>query len=182
MNTSKQISQIDIDNLKLIRESVDTLFKAIADRVNQRETNSYKILEIAPQVNNSVSQYFNTSNIDTLDIDASTNSTYTADLCNNNSEMIPDNFYDIVVCTEVLEHTLQPFHAVDEIFRILKPGGTCYISTPFNFRIHGPLPDCWRFTEHGLRQLFVNFNDVEIHATESDRFLAPIHYTLTAKK
>ncbi|MCK5818286.1 MAG: methyltransferase domain-containing protein [Psychromonas sp.] len=50
--------------------------------------------------------------------------------------------------TEVLEHTLNPFRAINEIYRILKPNGILIMTTPFNFRIHNPLPDCWRISEH----------------------------------
>lgn len=50
--------------------------------------------------------------------------------------------FDYILCTEVLEHTLNPFRAVYEMFRILKPKGLLFISVPFNFGIHRPLPDC----------------------------------------
>ena len=86
--------------------------------------------------------------------------TYTADLCRHNPE-IPAGRFDVVVCTEVLEHTLQPFDAVAELRRLLAPGGHLMLTTPFNFRIHGPLPDCWRFTEHGLRALLTEFEIVD---------------------
>ena len=78
----------------------------------------------------------------------------------------------------------QAFDAVAEIHRILKPGGVALITTPYNFRIHGPLPDCWRFTEHGLRALFSKgFEVKELVAVETeDRFLMPIHYRLVAQK
>jgi 2-polyprenyl-3-methyl-5-hydroxy-6-metoxy-1,4-benzoquinol methylase len=89
----------------------------------------------------------------------------------------------VVVCTEVLEHTLNPFLAVDEIHRLLKAGGILLATTPFNFRIHGPLPDCWRFTEHGIRALLRNFSEVKIDAAEDKRrFLMPFHYTTVARK
>ncbi len=66
---------------------------------------------------------------------------------------------------------------------MLKPGGLAFITTPFNLRIHGPLPDCWRFTEHGLRELFKDFDILELSSLESEeRFLMPIQYTLIAKK
>lgn len=38
--------------------------------------------------------------------------------------------YDVVICTDVLEHTLSPSHAVSEIRRILKTNGTVVISVP----------------------------------------------------
>ena len=97
--------------------------------------------------------------------------------------IIPELYFDFVICTEVLEHTLNPFNAVNEIYRVLKPGGAAFVSTPFNLRIHGPLPDCWRFTEYGLREMFKKFQIEKLNALESsDRFLMPIQYTLIVKK
>jgi len=179
MNTLKQISQTDIDNLKVIKQSVDDLFMHIAI---SNDKSSTRVLEIAPQPNNSVSKHLKYAKVDTLDIDPNSNATYIADLCKVNKHIINDNSYDIVVCTEVLEHIVQPFDAVNELHRVLKSGGKIYISTPFNFRIHGPLLDCWRFTEHGLKELFKHFKNVKIDSVDSDRFLAPIHYKLTAEK
>ena len=78
---------------------------------------------------------------------------------------------------------MNPFDAVKEIYRVLKPSGIVCVSVPFNFRIHGPLPDCWRFTEHGLRALFSSYEICELNALETEnRDLMPIHYTLIAKK
>ena len=62
-------------------------------------------------------------------------------------------------------------------------GGLAFVTTPFNFRIHGPLPDCWRFTEHGLRALFREFDIVELTEEPTpDRPLMPIHYRLVARR
>ena len=108
--------------------------------------------------------------------------TYIGDICKYNP-VIADDSYDFIVCTEVLEHTLQPFNAVTEIRRLLKPGGLVFISVPFNFRIHGPLPDCWRFTEHGLKVLFSEFHILELESIEApQRPLMPIQYTMVAQK
>ncbi len=41
-----------------------------------------------------------------------------------------DNTFDLVICSEVLEHVLQPRQALIEIERVLKPGGTAILSTP----------------------------------------------------
>ena len=57
------------------------------------------------------------------------------------------------------------------------------LTTPFNFRIHGPLPDCWRFTEHGLRALLTDFEIVTLDAVETpDRPLMPVHYRTVARR
>lgn len=42
----------------------------------------------------------------------------------------PDNEFDVIISTEVLEHLEQPVIAVKEFHRILKPGGVAIITTP----------------------------------------------------
>lgn len=175
-----KISELDILHLALLRKNVDNFIESCAAQMDSPTT---LILDIAPQVHAGAKAYFKKGIIKTLDIDINSGADIIADLCKNNEKIIADASFDIIICTEVLEHTLQPFDAVDEIERLLKPKGVCIVTTPCNFRIHGPLPDCWRFTEHGLRALFKNFQDITINALETpDRDLFPIHYTLTAVK
>ena len=141
------------------------------------------ILDIAPQNHEGAASFFKQAKISTFDINPNSKATYIADICKTNQEIIPDDSFDLVICTEVLEHTLDPFAATKEIKRILNPGGFTFISVPFNFRIHGPLPDCWRFTEHGLRTLLKEFNIISLETVETcDRDLMPIHYTVIAQK
>lgn len=42
----------------------------------------------------------------------------------------PDNFFDCVVCSEVLEHVPQYTSAICELSRVAKPGASIIISTP----------------------------------------------------
>ncbi len=179
VSDSKKISHIDQRHLKIIRLNVLKFTKYCAQKYDKPGI----LLDIAPQIYEGAKAFFKKAKIETLDIDPNANATYTADICQNNSAIIPDNHFDFVLCTEVLEHTLNPFYAVAEIHRILKPGGFLFLSTPFNFRIHGPLPDCWRFTEHGLRELLKNYKIIELKQIETkNRWLMPIHYTAIAKK
>lgn len=175
-----EISDIDIKHLELLRNNVREF---LSENAEKYDAPNLLVLDIAPQNHKGAKEYFLKATVKTLDIDKKSRADYILDLCEDNSYIIPDNFIDIVVCTEVLEHTLNPFDAVNEIFRILKSGGVILVSTPFNFRIHGPLPDCWRFTEHGLRQLFTMFQNVSIRSLDTEnRDLMPIHYTLIARK
>ncbi len=41
-----------------------------------------------------------------------------------------DNTFDIVMSTEVIEHTEAPYQAVGQLIRVLKPGGILVITTP----------------------------------------------------
>jgi len=45
----------------------------------------------------------------------------------------PENTFDFVVTSEVIEHTPDPYKALHEIYRVLKPGGTMVLSTPNKF-------------------------------------------------
>jgi ubiquinone/menaquinone biosynthesis C-methylase UbiE len=47
----------------------------------------------------------------------------------------PDAHFDIVVSSEVIEHTPNPEQAIKEIYRVLKPGGVMVLSTPNRFWI-----------------------------------------------
>ncbi len=61
--------------------------------------------------------------------------------------------FDTVISTEVLEHTPDPAGLVAEMARVLKPGGTVILTTPFAFRLHEEPYDYFRFTPHGLTSL-----------------------------
>jgi 2-polyprenyl-3-methyl-5-hydroxy-6-metoxy-1,4-benzoquinol methylase len=41
-----------------------------------------------------------------------------------------DNVFDIVVSSEVIEHVSDPYLAMQELFRVLKPGGVMVLTTP----------------------------------------------------
>ncbi|MDA7569920.1 class I SAM-dependent methyltransferase [Flavobacteriaceae bacterium] len=92
-------------------------------------------------------------------------------------ENIPyeDNTVDSIICIEVLEHVRNPFKAIDEIYRTLKPGGKVFFTTPFLLGYHGKTkkqnsikhdhdeyPDYFRFTHQGLELLFQYFSEVNI--------------------
>jgi methionine biosynthesis protein MetW len=42
----------------------------------------------------------------------------------------PDDSFDVVVCIEVLEHLFSPHKAVEEIVRVLRPGGVLMLTVP----------------------------------------------------
>lgn len=72
---------------------------------------------------------------------------------------IPDAAYDVVVCTQVLEHLPRPAAAVAELRRIVRPGGRVLVSTHGTSVFH-PCPlDLWRWTAPGLEMLFLDSAD-----------------------
>lgn len=64
-----------------------------------------------------------------------------------------DGAFDTVISSEVLEHVPEPQAAVNELFRVLKPGGVAYISAPMSWALHYEPHDYWRFTNYGLAHL-----------------------------
>ena len=73
------------------------------------------------------------------------------------------NYFDAVIATEVLEHLYDPQKAVDEIYRILKPGGVCVLSTRFIYPYHPDPKDYYRFTWDSLKNIFRKFSKTEIY-------------------
>ena len=119
--------------------------------------------------------------IETLDIVSDYNPDIIGDITKYNSH-IEDSTYDVVTCLEILEHTINPFAAIEELRRITKHEGYILFSAPLNWRIHGPIPDCWRFTEFGWKVLLKDFDIIEIDKLETpDRNLFPLKYNILAK-
>lgn len=171
-------SKFDNDILPLTREHINQFIIKTSELL---KTQSGRMLEIGSQDRSVVKEYFTNFNIETLDIVDTYNPTYVGDLTKYNG-FLNDSTFDCIACLEVLEHTLNPFEAVKELRRLLKHEGHLLISAPLNFRIHGPSPDCWRFTEHGWNVLLRDFDILEIDIMETpDREMFPIKYNILAK-
>jgi SAM-dependent methyltransferase len=61
--------------------------------------------------------------------------------------------FDSALCTEVLEHVPEPGSCLDEIRRVVKPGGTVFFTVPMTMYTHSEPHDFYRYTEYGLRYL-----------------------------
>jgi SAM-dependent methyltransferase len=73
----------------------------------------------------------------------------------------PDASYDFVMSDQVLEHVEgNPQQAIDECYRVLKPGGIAVHTTCFINPVHGSPNDYWRFTPEALRLLHRAWSDV----------------------
>ncbi len=85
------------------------------------------------------------------------------------SERLPfdDNYADIVVSFQVMEHLPEPHFFLSECFRILKQNGRLLLTVPFMWHIHEEPHDFFRYTRYGLRHLLAKagFSDIEIHET-----------------
>jgi SAM-dependent methyltransferase len=65
-----------------------------------------------------------------------------------------DESVDTVILSEVLEHVpvVDASGLIAEVYRVLRPGGSTLITTPFYFPLHGMPNDHVRYTVFGLEQ------------------------------
>lgn len=173
-----QSSKFDNDTFLLTREHLNAFINRVAEKYG---TTDLKLLEIGSQDRTEIKDAFNMCQIETLDIVSTFNPDIVGDITKYNPH-IKDSSYDIITCLEILEHTINPFSAIAELRRIVKDGGYILFSAPLNWRIHGPVPDCWRITEFGWQILLKDFNIIEIDKLETpDRNLFPIKYNILAQ-
>ena len=86
-------------------------------------------------------------------------------LCNFNIESFPfpDNSFDFVFSDSVLEHVMNPLAVMDEVYRVMKPGGCGYLLVPFHYKAHGAPWDFFRYSKAGVHLLLRQFTAVEIY-------------------
>lgn len=76
------------------------------------------------------------------------------DLVANAEELpFPTGSVDAIVCESLLEHVPRPQKIVDEMYRVLRPGGGMYIVIPFVYPFHASPNDFQRWSVTGLREL-----------------------------
>jgi SAM-dependent methyltransferase len=172
--------QFDTDNshYKALRANINTF---ISKTISQHS--AHTILEVGPK-RNKIDRIQSTDNtIETVDIVSDNDTTYVADLTTEN--ILPKHYFDAIYCLEVLEHTYEPWTVLKELYSLLKEGGKLYLSFPFQFRIHGPLPDNYRISEFGIRYLLekYKFKIIAFDALiDSSRPAFPVHYTIACIK
>lgn len=103
---------------------------------------------------------YETENFEIVGIDIYESPTVTK-LCDAHNLTFEDNSFDFVVCQAVLEHVHTPQLVVNEIHRVLKPGGVVYSEIPFLQAVHEYPYDYTRFTREGHRELYSSFEVIE---------------------
>jgi SAM-dependent methyltransferase len=73
----------------------------------------------------------------------------------------PDESFDYVVSDQVLEHVEgDPYDAIRECHRLLRPGGIALHTTCFINPVHGVPKDFWRFTPDALALLHQDWSEI----------------------
>jgi ubiquinone/menaquinone biosynthesis C-methylase UbiE len=56
--------------------------------------------------------------------------------------------FDVVICSELLEHVQYPPAVLQEVYRVLRKGGILLVCVPFIYQIHGDPYDFGRYTDY----------------------------------
>ncbi len=83
---------------------------------------------------------------------------------------IPDESYEVILCTGLMEHVPDPQRLVDEFHRILKPGGELIISASAVFSFHEGPNDFFHFTPFSFRHLFSRWSGFKVLRGASQPF------------
>jgi len=65
---------------------------------------------------------------------------------------LKDDSVDHALLLDVLEHLPDPERCIEELYRVIRPGGTLTIQVPFMYPLHDQPLDFHRWTRHGLRR------------------------------
>lgn len=176
----KKIQQIfSKDDLVLLNDGKKIFLEEICKDV----ANDDSILEIGPSMDNLLERYCFSNNIirKTCDIINRGGIDYCCSI-EHLSDCCHDKFNKIVLL-HVLEHVKKPWMVSKELNNVLEKNGIVYIQVPFFFHIHGPNPDCYRFTEFGIKSLFEDDFSIEyIKKYPKEEIYKPLYINIKLKK
>lgn len=155
-----------LEDVDLMHDSVATW---IREQVSSQNIASANVLEIASYATDGgpVRHTFTGPYIG-VDLRPGPNVDQVADA---NDLPFEDCTFEVVVCTEMLEHDRAPWRSISEMFRVLRPSGTLLL-TARGFDHRGAYPvhlepvDYWRFSTSAIEVLLADagFADVKVVA------------------
>lgn len=92
----------------------------------------------------------------------------------------PDSYWDIVICSQVIEHVWDFKKAFKHLYRILNTGGTLIIDCPWLWGWHptNETKDFWRFSPNALTDLLVGcgfkFKNIKIRMSEDQTLISAL--------
>ena len=160
----------------------ELLFRKYATHIFK---NNMRVLEISPAGAPSIyEKIINNNKIiwETLDLCPLSKTTYIAD--SEYTFAVPDETFDIVFSSQVIEHVRKIWIWIKELSRICKPGGFVPTINPVNWPYHKNPYDCWRIYPEGMRSLYED-GDLEVILVKIealDKSYTEPHYCLARCK
>jgi SAM-dependent methyltransferase len=155
------------------------IFETMEEYVKILEPNNkgWRVLEIGidgdPKPGGNF-KYFGTGNVyETLDYLERLNPTYVQDIQKTNLEA---EKFDLIICSQTLEHVYNPIKAINEIFRLTKKGGYAILDAPFTYPYHpaSGYDDYWRMTPALLQTVATKAGFTEVIHDMSNNLLTSI--------
>lgn len=117
---------------------------------------------------------------ETADFMAVKGKTYTEQdyVCDLAAIPVEDARFDHVVLTQVLEHIPEPRAVLAELHRVLKPGGTLWLTAPLFYAEHEKPYDYFRYTQFGLRHLLEGTGFTVREVAWMEGYLGTLSYQL----
>ena len=123
-------------------------------------------------------ELFSHAGYETADFLGVKGKTYTTPdyICDLAEIPVDDARFDHIILTQVLEHVPEPGKVLAELHRVLKPGGTLWLTAPLFYAEHERPYDFFRYTQFGLRHLLerAGFDVLEIDWMEG--YLGTLSY------
>jgi SAM-dependent methyltransferase len=91
---------------------------------------------------------------------------------------VEDDRFDLIVSTQLLEHVPNPGAVLSELFRVVKPGGRLWLTTPLFYEEHMQPYDFFRYTRFGLQRLFEDAGFEIEEISELEGYFGTLEYQL----
>lgn len=183
------------DDYQVYREHMFSFANHICDFL--KGNTSLKVLEVGPSsglYKEEVFPHLDTSIIGktcsqlgiyykTLDVDPSSSADY---ICSVEDMSCVSETFDVVILIGIIEHVPKVFDVPAQLYKVTNNDSILFVNTPYMFKAHGPIPDCWRFSEYGYRALFGNLFSIQNIDTfppnELGKNSFPLSFNVTLKK
>lgn len=90
---------------------------------------------------------------------------------------IESNSYDVIISGQVIEHVKRIWDWMNELKRLVKPGGIIIIINPISWPYHAYPVDCWRIFPDGMKAL-CEYCDLDVVFSHFESIEAE-HFTST---
>ena len=128
-------------------------------------TRSYKVLHIAPE-NNLGRVLREQSHLEYLSGDLNPKRSLNMVRIDITDIQYPENSFDVIICSHVLEHVTSDRKAMAELYRVLKPGGWAILQVPLSVTLKETFEDKSVVIEKDRERVFGQFDHVRIYAKD----------------